>query len=1433
MSAINGDQSTSNPLTESPSTTSSQAPDYFPVPDIGPTLNVTNSTNTPITSLPPPTLRHTNPIPQPGEDYKVIYDPALDVNNLVSNRNKPIYRIQGRVGPHETPIVLTDPRLTLTQRKPRRKQQYLETLASVEFEYDEHSRGPPPPTSVLLSNLSPVTTERQITTMFMTYGEILHTKLETHPSTGGSLGLARITYGGNDARKAARLAVQEGNNRRIGNNNVMVEFDPDGEELKKAVEEMINKQKSSVLNLANENRETTPPLANDDMEIGEAPTPPANPPPPPISPPLPPTPFAPPAAAPILTPTEPPPVLSIDSLKIKFAKTSLTNNHSTTKDSSDKIRISTKIKRQEVNNHIIPVKDKSSERSLKESRQGSSHRSSTTLTDKKLEIKHSEHKEKEEIKDDEREEGEIDQSHEDDSGHWGDKYRSPHNTSGRSRSNKEFQENLERHRLSSNRDHDPNITSRGGENDRPRERKERSSSKTHSHHSSEETINRAGTRVSGSTRDQKDSANHSRSKGRDHNGGNEEQRQKQQKIVNTVKMPSLVTIPRSGLPFSKVKIEDVKHHFVLYQPEKVSQTEKEWCLFFSSESEARRCVKHMDQKSLLGFQIRLTFHEGNKLKDSYSTKDNNEHNSIQQHPSSKSSKESHCPHDSHKEKQHDESIKVPQLIHQSTRILIGELADVFLKDIKNRVVGKCIYDFLTPRLQIRKQARLARAKSKSEEKQKISGGLFKVTQEPDTDASKNDLRNKLQLNEQKVTSYDTEHGNIDQSKKISKNTIVGSEKVVDKEKRQDLQITNNISQNHPPSRSKLPKFRKRMKPEQKKERPPKGILNGKFSPSRRRPFDFTDSESGEQDSKNVRDHHSLKEAPSSSEEEGEIHTEDELVPKEHMFPQTKKLPPKLNARAVKQQAEKEKKLKQQRLRDYLSTEDDNSDADAFLKEFNKHETQREYDIYVEEARTNLNDIPDANGSIENIYPPVKSKKKQSLKLKVHSKRGKFAKDIDFTSSSDSSSEDNQSFTHATSNVNENKFKDVISPVAMDIENDIDLYLPPNNTRPLDTRRTSQSRRNSLMRENNSMMQIDQPETIKVKRENVENEDILVPDDSVNVTDNEREISSSEIEDSFDHEKKTLEIKDESSSVEGGISSVEMSEIDMSESEQIPALSPDQVMDDEDLYFLKEAVELEKAETNSDEEKKKNKIQREYAQYLQQKKEENTAEGSIRINKTGCARTEGYYVIPDEQKTQYVPGNRLPPNEKSVTSTKITSRTHRANNRRLLVGMQQYNQDTSRGEAEDVLVFNQLKGRKKQLKFAKSGIHEWGLFANEKIDANDMVIEYVGEVIRQSVADHRERRYAQEGVGGSYLFRIDDDTFIDATKKGNIARFINHSCAPNCTAKVITLEGQKKIAIYAKRDIQVDEEITYDYKFPLEEEKIPCLCGAPTCRGFLN
>ncbi|CAL1545426.1 unnamed protein product [Lymnaea stagnalis] len=133
---------------------------------------------------------------------------------------------------------------------------------------------------------------------------------------------------------------------------------------------------------------------------------------------------------------------------------------------------------------------------------------------------------------------------------------------------------------------------------------------------------------------------------------------------------------------------------------------------------------------------------------------------------------------------------------------------------------------------------------------------------------------------------------------------------------------------------------------------------------------------------------------------------------------------------------------------------------------------------------------------------------------------------------------------------------------------------------------------------------------------------------------------------------------------------------------------------------------------------------------------------------------------------------------------------------------------------------------------RSKIHGRGLFCKRNIDAGEMVIEYAGEVIRASLTDKREKYYESRGIG-CYMFRIDDDEVVDATMHGSAARFINHSCEPNCFSKVILVDGKKHIVIFAMRPIKRGEELTYDYKFPIEEVKIPCSCGSKRCRKYLN
>uniref|UniRef100_A0A1B0FGB3 Histone-lysine N-methyltransferase trithorax n=1 Tax=Glossina morsitans morsitans TaxID=37546 RepID=A0A1B0FGB3_GLOMM len=133
---------------------------------------------------------------------------------------------------------------------------------------------------------------------------------------------------------------------------------------------------------------------------------------------------------------------------------------------------------------------------------------------------------------------------------------------------------------------------------------------------------------------------------------------------------------------------------------------------------------------------------------------------------------------------------------------------------------------------------------------------------------------------------------------------------------------------------------------------------------------------------------------------------------------------------------------------------------------------------------------------------------------------------------------------------------------------------------------------------------------------------------------------------------------------------------------------------------------------------------------------------------------------------------------------------------------------------------------------RSHIHGRGLYCTKDIEAGEMVIEYAGELIRSTLTDQRERYYNSRGIG-CYMFKIDENLVVDATMRGNAARFINHSCEPNCYSKVVDILGHKHIIIFALRRIVQGEELTYDYKFPFEEEKIPCTCGSKKCRKYLN
>ncbi|KAK9809797.1 hypothetical protein WJX73_007597 [Symbiochloris irregularis] len=140
---------------------------------------------------------------------------------------------------------------------------------------------------------------------------------------------------------------------------------------------------------------------------------------------------------------------------------------------------------------------------------------------------------------------------------------------------------------------------------------------------------------------------------------------------------------------------------------------------------------------------------------------------------------------------------------------------------------------------------------------------------------------------------------------------------------------------------------------------------------------------------------------------------------------------------------------------------------------------------------------------------------------------------------------------------------------------------------------------------------------------------------------------------------------------------------------------------------------------------------------------------------------------------------------------------------------------------------------------KSAIHGWGAFAKVAHARGDMITEYCGDLVRPTVADVLERRQYDTLVGaGTYIFHLSDDAHVDATRRGNMAHLLNHSCNPNCYSRILAaghpVSGlvQDHVIILAKRPIAIGEELTYDYRFN-GDELLSCNCGAASCRGTVN
>uniref|UniRef100_A0A7R9VS13 [histone H3]-lysine(4) N-trimethyltransferase n=1 Tax=Pseudictyota dubia TaxID=2749911 RepID=A0A7R9VS13_9STRA len=231
------------------------------------------------------------------------------------------------------------------------------------------------------------------------------------------------------------------------------------------------------------------------------------------------------------------------------------------------------------------------------------------------------------------------------------------------------------------------------------------------------------------------------------------------------------------------------------------------------------------------------------------------------------------------------------------------------------------------------------------------------------------------------------------------------------------------------------------------------------------------------------------------------------------------------------------------------------------------------------------------------------------------------------------------------------------------------------------------------------------------------------------------------------------------------------------------------------------------------------------------------------SESGCARCDGVRTDAEEAKLAM----REATMRRRRRSDGVRPRVHEsrlgqsaglasANARERVANEAEAGEDTLRTTSGEVITST---ARDKSVSVRGSRIHGWGLYTDHPFRKGEIVAEYVGEYVSNAVADAREKMYRRMRIQ-DYQFRVNNDLVIDATLQGGHARYINHSCDPNCAAKII--EGRppnkqlKRVIIVSQRNIPAMEEITYDYQFPLEldlAKRIPCNCGSKLCRGFMN
>jgi histone-lysine N-methyltransferase SETD2 len=129
---------------------------------------------------------------------------------------------------------------------------------------------------------------------------------------------------------------------------------------------------------------------------------------------------------------------------------------------------------------------------------------------------------------------------------------------------------------------------------------------------------------------------------------------------------------------------------------------------------------------------------------------------------------------------------------------------------------------------------------------------------------------------------------------------------------------------------------------------------------------------------------------------------------------------------------------------------------------------------------------------------------------------------------------------------------------------------------------------------------------------------------------------------------------------------------------------------------------------------------------------------------------------------------------------------------------------------------------------------FGLRAETDLDPHQLIFEYVGEVVGEQQFRRRMRQYDEEGIKHFYFMSLNKGEFVDATKRGNLGRFCNHSCNPNCYVDKWVVGEKLRMGIFAERAVQAGEELVFNYNVDrYGADPQPCYCGEPNCTGFIG